>query len=439
MNTLRAAAGCVDLQPYVGQWQTGYAGRLQPATGAHDPICARMVLLDDGTQRMLVVVCDLIGFTAAFAAATRQALAAAVGDPTAPTFLCCTHTHSGPTCFPFRGVMGILDQEWLDAAQQRMTAVAQTLPPRLQPVTMTCGAVRVEGVGFNRQDAARGVDDDLRAVAFTTVGGTRIATLVNYATHAVILGPRNLAFSGDFPGACMRAVEQTAGGVCLYLQGACGDVDPELNRSQGWGKGTFDDVDAVGTTLASAAEACLNNAAATHHTRLAAAHAGIDVPLDAPPSRAQLDELAREFEHEREQGLQPPGNPVRVACADAMFAWLRETEHAIDAGTLPSIQRAELAVGAIGPVRILAIPFEVYSDIGRAIKRATAPLHTLIAAYSNGYYGYFPTAWAKQQGGYGADSACRWFPGMLTAVSGAAEPVLTDAAVALCRDAVPMP
>jgi len=48
VGELTALAGKVDLAPAAGSWMTGFAARVHPATGMHDPIMARAVLLDDG-------------------------------------------------------------------------------------------------------------------------------------------------------------------------------------------------------------------------------------------------------------------------------------------------------------------------------------------------------------------------------------------------------
>ena len=49
---LRAAAAQVDLKPVVGSRLTGFASRLSPSTGRHDPLMAKLLLLDDGATRL---------------------------------------------------------------------------------------------------------------------------------------------------------------------------------------------------------------------------------------------------------------------------------------------------------------------------------------------------------------------------------------------------
>ena len=55
---------------------------------------------------------------------------------------------------------------------------------------------------------------------------TTIATLINYAMHAVIYGVSSTKISADYVGKFTKLVEDNIGGNCLFLQGAAGDIDP---------------------------------------------------------------------------------------------------------------------------------------------------------------------------------------------------------------------
>ena len=52
MSAFRAAAAQVDLDPIVGARLTGFATRLDPSVGLHDPLTAKLLLLDDGATRL---------------------------------------------------------------------------------------------------------------------------------------------------------------------------------------------------------------------------------------------------------------------------------------------------------------------------------------------------------------------------------------------------
>jgi neutral ceramidase len=419
----KSAASQVDLCPPIGSWMTGFAARTKPTTGMHDPIMARAVLLDDGVTQLVIVVCDLIGFTSAVVADMRKRIQQASGIPAANVLISCTHTHSGPTSMPFRGVMGIFDQEWFAAAQGKIVDLVASLPAMLQPAQLAHAVTHIAQIGYNRQDAAHSVDDELNALAIETTDGAAIATLANYGTHPVVLGPSNLLFSADYPGEVARALSAARGGIGMYLQGTCGDIDPVVYRDRGWGSGTFDDTREMGERIAAAALSALRDAPRTADVTLGVRSRMLPIPLDALPTPAALVALAATFEADRQQGVQR-SDAEQEGIALAMQDWLRELQGALSVGAVLTHLPAELFIAAINDVRIVGVPFETYTDIGVRVKQALRPFKTLFAGYANGLFGYCPTTWAKDQGGYGPDSSARWFPHMLTAVGYGADDLI---------------
>jgi hypothetical protein len=77
--------------------------------------------------------------------------------------------------------------------------------------------------GFNPAGPA---DDTLLIGRITDDAGQARAILVNYACHPTTLAWDNRALSPDWVGAMRETVEAAAGGICLFLQGASGDLGP---------------------------------------------------------------------------------------------------------------------------------------------------------------------------------------------------------------------
>jgi len=431
MGKLRAAAGEVDLKPPIGGWMTGFAARIKPSTATHDPLMAHAVLLDDGKTRLAIVSCDLIGFTPAAVAEMRQNIVARSNIPAANILICCTHTHSGPASMPLRGALGHVDSDWLGKAQGKIVDLVVGLPSALAPARVGYSSTRVPGIGYNRQDQSHPIDEELGALAIDGADGSTIATLINYATHAVVLGPGNLAYSGDFPGVAARQIQALRGGIGLYLQGACGDVDPLVYRDRGWGSGTFEDTRQIGQRLADVAARLLGDAPRTDAVRLRVRSKTIPVPLDPPPSPEALATLIAGFEADRERA-RAEANSMDEQVALAMLSWAGELGRAIAAGVVPQTIPAELFAAGINGLRLVGAPFEAYSDIGLGIK-AGLPRQAFFVGYANGLIGYCPTHWAKDQGGYGADSAARWFAGLLTAIGYGADELIIREGGALAK------
>lgn len=433
MGELRAAAGQVDLEPPVGGYMSGFAARVDPTTGVHDPIMARAVLLSDGATMLAIVSCDLIGFAPESVADMRRQIAQK--SPIAPenAFICCTHTHSAPTSMKLRGVLGYIDEPWLAECQSKIVDLVASLPERLEPASIAHGAATVTGIGHNRQDGNHRIDEELIAISIENESGGAIATLLNYATHAVVMGPSNLLYSGDHPGAAARQIQRLRGGIGLYLQGSCGDVNPVVRRDNVGEIGTFDDCERIGERLAQAGVDALAGAPRESEVTIRTAHKVVHVPLDPPPTLDDLDTQEAAFAADLEQArAQDPPNRIAELIAVAYLDWAKELRERIIASSVPKTLPAEVYAAAIGDLRIIGLPFETFSDIGLGIKEGLKPLKGAFVGYANGLWGYCPTRWAKDQGGYGADyGSARWFSGLVTPVGYGAEEVLVREGIAL--------
>jgi hypothetical protein len=327
--------------------------------------------------------------------------------------------------------MGRVNRDWLAKTQGKIADLVCTLPTRLAPARLAWASTQVPGIGYNRQDEAHPIDEELVALAVEGKDGSAIATVVNYATHAVVLGPGNLAYSGDHPGATARHLARLRGGIGLYLQGACGDVDPAVYRDRGWGSGTFADTAEIGARLAGAAVAALAGTPRQDQVTLRVASRIVPVPLDAPPMPQALEALVAGWEADRRRA-QAEGRVVDAQVAAAMLEWAGDLQRALAADALPRTLPAELFVARIGELLLVCLPFETYSDIGLGIKQGLAQPAAFVG-YANGLYGYCPTRWAKDQGGYGAVDSCRWFGALLTPIGYGADELLIREGVALGR------
>lgn len=439
MNTFRAAAGVVDLEPQVGCWLTGFAARAYPSDGQHDPILARAVLFDDGETLIALVACDLIGIDAKTVAVLRASIAEQSNGrlPAGNILFSCTHTHSAPATLHFRGVLGFVNERWWGAAQDKIVALVASLNAKLAPAQFAFATTIVDGISYNRQDQQHPIDKTLSCIAIDAADNTPIATLIHYAVHPVTLSYSNLQLSGDVPGHAAMQLQALRGGhATLYLQGACGDVNPASDLRKGWGNGTFDDVAAAGNQMAEAAHEALRIAPRTSNVRLGVSHSQVILPLDPPPASDEVDALFAQFEVDL-RNARADRLLVNEWIAVAGLRWAGELKGALLNHTLPSTHSIEAWCAAINDVRIAAVPLEPYSDIGLDFKRDIQPLHGMLLGYSNGLLGYCAADWAKAQGGYGPNDACRWFPEQLTAIGAGAAQRVSATCAALANGVQP--
>lgn len=374
---LRAGAARVDITPPLGTEMPAWP---RQASGVHDPLYARALVLDDGVDRVAIVALDTCMFHETAppsfhdgpefieygrVTAVRRDVRAATGID--KVILVASHTHSSA---------GNAPESWLREEEKRIAGAVVEAAARLRPATLGVGQGTVHE-GFNRRlpgkdaptktqwdNPARTttgpVDPALGVISIQAEDGTTIATLVNFACHAVILGPKNTEFSADYPGVLARKVEQAIGGECLFLQGAAGDIDPFVCLLTDT-TGANEELERLGSVLAT----------------------------------ETLATIARIKERKAESRLVWHQDLVPLASRNDPAKAGRKIE-------------AEINTLLIGDDLALAtFPGEFFVEHGLALKRLSPIPHTFFVGYCNGFLGYFPTIKASTEGGYGA--VWRWW------------------------------
>ena len=59
----------------------------------------------------------------------------------------------------------------------------------------------------------------------------------------------------------------------------------------------------------------------------------------------------------------------------------------------------------LGPVALICVPGEPFTEMGQEIARRSPFAHTLFSGYSNGGFGYIPVRSAYSEGGYEVESS----------------------------------
>ena len=373
---MRAGVAKIDITPQVsaGAFMTGYTSKLDmPATGVHDPLRARALVLDDGRTTLALVALDLIGLNPG----RLCALARAQGLD--HILLAATHTHGGPLVLDL-GVPYGENRDWPAASpyltwleERIVEAVCQARDARRE-VRMSIGHGRAD-ISFNRRQCIDGkvemvwgrnrdrskdwgpVDPDLGVWRLDDLDGRPFALLANYACHPVVMGKSNRLLTADFPGAAMDYLTAQFPGVMpFFLQGGCGDLDPY-----------------------------------------------VDVQEDFAPVRSQGEELGRDIaDLFRAMGPYAAGKDGALE-PEPSLTWceLRQTFGRFEKPE----QMQELRYGVLRVGRdlaFLALPGEPFVGLQLDLKARSPVAHTFMLGYTNGYAGYFPTRQANREGGYGA-------------------------------------
>lgn len=413
--TISAGACAVDITAPIGITMGGYGARQGVSTGIHDPLHVRGVVLSDGETTLAVAICDLVGVGPDIVEAARGLIEQETGIPAANVLVGATHTHSGPAGLR----IGTVDADVVKVTGRKVAGAVKAAHANLQPVILKFGTAEVTTVGQNRRHPEGPTETTARVLlAAPEGGGPPVATLVNYACHATVLEYDNLLYSADFPGAAARFVERELGGTAVYVQGACGDVNPV------WMRHDFTEVERVGGIVGAAAVRVAHelrpvgegqwgvNLSWSEETpkenpgvRLAAAPLGVAREAVELPRRVlrepaviakEIDALEADVakvgdDVEGRRALRPRLNQLRM---ESVFARRDRAEPG-------QTEAAEVQAFRLSPECVLvSLPGEFFVEVGRDIERRCGFPHVLLAGYANDYLGYVPTAAEFPNGGY---------------------------------------
>jgi hypothetical protein len=429
---LTAGVGRTDITPPVGIAHAGWgAATHQRAEGVDMPFYATALYVSDGDLEIAVVDLDMGVLTNDDDAAIRAEVAAVANIKPENLRISATHTHSAP----------VGKQSWLDEGMELVAPYWDSLPERVANAVNTARHSAKSahvGVGkgsstinVNRRPALKDgtlftgrnwegvVDQEVGVVAINDTDGNAIATLLNFACHPTILGPANKLLSPDYPGYARKVVEQYAGGLCLFLQGAAGNCGPthgfigEVAVAQ-W----------LGERLGlEAARVRLEIDPIQRKERLVeVVQSGADLGMYEDDAVSEPDDTLRVI---NTTATLPVGDFPTIEEAQADFdqavenlnnARKNETEANIKLA-VSNAKRAGFVLGnatrtangpmalpvqamRIGPAALVAIPVEAFCEIGIAVKSGSPAEQTLFSGYTNGYMGYMPMADNFEEGGY---------------------------------------
>jgi len=370
-SSLEVATGKVEITGPVGYPMGGYGARKGVSQGVHDPLMAKVLLIKAGDQQLGIVTYDSVGFRS-----TRIAKEAKekLGIP----FLLqiSSHSHSAPVPKDRDNPEG---DPWVVSVEDKVLASLKAAQARFVPAQVSVIETKVL-LGSNRRkvnpdgtvtmfwrNAERvptsPIDPSVGILRFTDSRGKVLALVVNYACHAVVLGPDNLQYSADWPGFMYRYLEAKLGdpAICYWIPGAGGDVNP-FNDKQPVNQDGFGVAQKYGETMGDTVLAALSR------MKPAASDFRLQIGQEIFPFKERFDAQKN--------------MPVQVT-----YALLGE-----DTG-------------------FVAIPGEVFVSHQIDLKARSPLRHTFLFGYANGGEGvgagYVPTIEAAMQGGYGASYSTR--------------------------------
>lgn len=430
---MKAGAAVRAIELEAGLPLGGYAARQVPATGTSRALTARALVLsnDDTRSACVIVTLDLVHAPVDLVEQVRSEVTKSIGIASERVLVSAIHTHCGPRDITKRTNPALVARIARIAAATATDAFVGVGPARL--VSGEAGPV---DIGRSRRDTGTTVDDSVQVLLIEAIesgrpSGRPVAAVVNMACHPTVLDHTTLSYDSDFVGALREDVERSIGGVCIYLQGFAGDINPVCLEH------SLADVRRVGARAAAPVIRMLTSLLGTGRPgSVANLSVGMDVVVDAGASQLHDGKVtvrsSRVVVVARDRA-EPIDRPAATVSAVEAERWIFDLanqghEHTRSSDPLPSgrtVPKLEVQTISIGDeLVIVALPGEPLSAVRKLVTRGLPGRFVLTVGYSNAAPGYLPTREDFPRSGYEV-GATRFAPGTVER--------LAEAAVELAR------
>jgi neutral ceramidase len=415
---MQAGVAVADITPPVGWRMSGYFYE-RLSTGVHDPLQAKAIVLCQGSRRAALVFCDLIGVPLELSRQARLRAEQQTGVPAPNILIAATHSHTGPLYF---GALrqrfhdqavakeGRDPQETVDYSARLVESIAGVIgdaQAACRPVKLQVGVAQQLGLSFNRRfhmkdgsvrfnpgklnpDIVRPagpIDPDVGILLFCDQADNRpTASLTVFAMHLDTVG--GTLFSADYPYYLEQLLRGKLGEgfVSLFGLGTCGDIN-HIDVSHGRPQNGQQEAKRIGEALAATVAPKLAGLKEVKHPSLLVRHEIVHVPLQ---------QFSREEIAWAREALGNVGNPN--------LPFLEQVKaYKIVACQMRGGAKLPLPVQVIRfspQVALVALPGEVFVELGLAIKRASPFETTLVVELAHDAPGYVPTRKAFAEGSY---------------------------------------
>lgn len=412
-KTFRAGAAAIDISP--PKLPVIINGNMNEvlATEIMDPLHARALVLDDGTNQIAIVIVDSCAMPRSLVDGAKGLARKATGIPTDRMLIAATHTHSAPSVVAALGTD--VDPDYVKFLPAKIAEAVAEAQKRLVPARIGVGIGRDEKnvgcrrwlmrpdaaptnkfsgkqndlaqmhPGFKNPKALRAtgpVDPEVPVLAVQTRDGRPLATLTNYSMHYVGAKPVSADYFSVVCDKLHALLNGNADYVGLHSNGTSGDqwlMDYNLPERREYS------IDSVAGDVAQAALEAYRQirfmawAPLVMEERLLEVGVRMPAAEEVREARAAVEAFA---------GRKPK-------TLEEVYA--RET---ILLSEMPPTRELKLQAIRIGEFGIAAIPNEVFAASGLTIKRRSPLKPTFTIELANGSEGYIPPPDQHALGGY---------------------------------------
>lgn len=417
--SLTAGAARRDISPRKPLQLYGYPHHKRVSTGTHDPLYASALLLDNGEQKLIHIVLDILMLNPPDHREIRGRVATRLGIEEAAVFMSCTHTHSGPITTMLAGWkgnagMGQRDPDYMAFLKAQVEEAAAAAAAAPVPAAYAWTTANATGVGGNRLQKGGLTDPEVGMLAIrNTETGKLMALTSFYGMHPTVMHEDSFEVSSDFIGYTRQHLEETYGDdfITVYHNAPCGNQSPR-NFVKGQ---TFAEAERLGRKLGAAMLKSLEKLGEEDFRddpQLACELREVELPrrelLSVEEAEKQLAEYRATYE--RLQAEDAGHGPIRTAeCSIFGAEGALALAKAKDTGALDEFLSVyppfQLQKHVINGVTVFGWPGECFTEYALELKER-ADSKVFISAFVNGeMQGYIVTPEAAKAGGYEANNA----------------------------------
>lgn len=378
---LRAAVIKIDITPDSPKQLLGYGPRL--STGIHDKIYHRIIVLDDGFSKFVLVSTDVCVLSPSEYDHVASLLKKKLNVNPVNFWWTASHTHSAPEV----GVPGLpevfmgerykhdVDTAYTAFIERTLISGVSDAMQKLEPAMMGVGwgysqsninrrAIDVDGTASLGLNPDGPVDRRIGIIKIDKQTGGPLAILANYPIHGTVLGGANVQISGDVTGVVADYVEKKTGATVLFINGAAGNLAPIYSVYPNPSSGHL-----------SQFRVLLGDKIIDANSRIIAANDSV---------RFFTSELF--VESPRKENLGWPADLKKYTRTD------KKGTHMVK---LP-VRFLKINDN----IAIWAAPLELFCEISNEIRERSPFPFTMYYGYTNGWLGYLPSEEEWKYGGY---------------------------------------
>ena len=396
--------GKVEITPPLSIPYLGFCPRHSFFKGIHDSLYSRSLYASAGKEEIIIISTDTFGFSNSifgkernFTKEVKEEIKRKTGIPLASIMLGTSHIHSTADTLKIRPLIEEVPAaaKWLEKLQEQIVLSAVIASREKFKASLKIGKGKVKNISCNRRKE-NFLDEEVIVLVFESLKGEKIF-LVNFACHPVIVQVQKL-ISADYVGVLETTIENTIKDAkgCLFLQGACGDIDPLCGNTF-----NFNDVYLTGLSIAGEVMRIYGEIGFSGYPvepvilKASSIETGfLSRPL---PPQKEIEILAEEVESEKKKAENVKSQKSKleilgkITGREEILCRVKEGNESFS---------GELQLIRMGNTLLFGIPGEPFCELGMEIKKISNPFTGIPVGYANGYLGYIAPTSSWEKGGY---------------------------------------